>query len=151
MNLPRYSYSVDKSFLEYEFFSEGPKGLIKKIVRFMPRVSNDGSPFYNLAFGDWDEAKQQVNDLIVSSNEDTERVLATIATIVIDFSNHLGDVAIFAEGSTDTRTRLYQMGINKFKREIESVFNVYGFANKSGWEFFQTGINYNALLVRRKK
>jgi hypothetical protein len=113
MNLPRYRYSVDESFLEYEFFSSGPKGLIRKVVRFTLRSSNDGSPFYNLAFGDWDEAKQQVDDLIVSGNEDTEHVLATIAAIIIDFSNHFGDVAIFEEGSTTTRTRLYQMGINK--------------------------------------
>jgi hypothetical protein len=151
MNLPQYGYSVDESFLEYEFFSDGPKGQIKEVVRFTPRVSNDGSLFHNLAFGDWDEVKQRVDDLIISNNEDTERVMATIAAIVIDFSDHFGDVTIFAEGSTTTRTRLYQMGINKFRKEIESVFDVYGFANKSGWESFQTGINYDALLVRLKK
>jgi hypothetical protein len=151
MNLPRYGYSVDKSFLEYEFFSDGPKGLIRKVVRFTLRASNDGSPFYNLAFGDWDEAEQRVDDFIVTDNEDTELVLATVATIVMDFSSNFDDITILAEGSTNSRTRLYQMGINKLKKEIEPVFDVYGLDKKSGWEPFQSGINYDALLVIKKK
>jgi hypothetical protein len=151
MNLPSYSYSVNESFLTYEFFSDGPAGLIKKVVRFTRLISKDGSSFYNLAFGDWNETEQRVDDLIVTNNKDSERVLATVAAVVIDFSNRHKDVTIFAEGSTQARTRKYQMGIGKFKNEIESIFDVYGFGNKSKWEKFQTGINYEALLVRRKK
>jgi hypothetical protein len=74
MNLPRYGYSVDESFLEYEFFSDGPKGPIKKVVRFTVHRSKKHTAFYNLAFGDWNETEQRVDDFIVTDNDDTERV-----------------------------------------------------------------------------
>jgi hypothetical protein len=74
-----------------------------------------------------------------------------VATIIIDFSSHFDDVTILAEGSTESRTRLYQMGINKFRNEIESIFDIYGLIKESGWKPFQSGINYDALLVLKKK
>lgn len=32
-----YSFNRSTTLLDYEFYSDGPKGLIKKIVRFSPR------------------------------------------------------------------------------------------------------------------
>jgi hypothetical protein len=44
MYLERYSYETNDSFLDYEFISEGPKGKIKKVVRF----TAIGNNVYNL-------------------------------------------------------------------------------------------------------
>jgi hypothetical protein len=34
MDLEHYTYFSNNNFLDYEFYSDGPKGKIKKIVRF---------------------------------------------------------------------------------------------------------------------
>jgi hypothetical protein len=34
MQLPVYTYQTNAAFPEYEFVSEGPKGSIKKLIRF---------------------------------------------------------------------------------------------------------------------
>ena len=51
MQLPRYLYRTNNNFLDYEFNSIGPKGSIKKVVRF----TQIGVNIYNLGFGDLEE------------------------------------------------------------------------------------------------
>lgn len=76
------------------FLSEGPKSTIKKIVQFQ----HLGSHLYNLAFGDWNEPEQKVDDSVRSNNNDRDRVLATIASAVIDFMKHHPHAVLFAQG-----------------------------------------------------
>ena len=57
---------------------------------------------------------------------------------------------VYAKGSTDARTRLYQMGIAANLEEIQSLLTVYGFTNNT-WSEFEKNINYDAFLVIRKK
>jgi hypothetical protein len=107
MYLDRYKYSINESFSDYEFFSEGPKGSIKKIVRFTSIDKN----IFNLAFGDLIEATGKINDIVVTNNNDSHKVLATVAATVHDFTIQYPKAIIFAKGSTHSRTRLYRMGI----------------------------------------
>ena len=51
MNLDRYPFFTS-DYQDYEFFSEGPKGRIKKVVKFMK--AQDDPIIFNLAFGDED-------------------------------------------------------------------------------------------------
>lgn len=37
MDLRGYEYKIDEGLMNYEFCSEGPKGKIKKVVRFTLR------------------------------------------------------------------------------------------------------------------
>lgn len=150
MNLERYDYQTSESFLDYEFHSEGPKGAIKKVIRFMS-VTVAGFSYYNLGFGDWNEAEKRIDDFIVSNNQDAELVLATVASTVIDFTDHYPDVIIYAEGSTASRTRRYQMGINKYWSEIDPIFEVHGLIENQGFQPFELGKNYKAFVVKRKK
>jgi uncharacterized protein DUF6934 len=53
MNLEYYQFSTNESFLNFEFNSEGPKGTVRKIVRFSPENAN-GITYFNLGFGDLD-------------------------------------------------------------------------------------------------
>lgn len=132
----------------YEFFSEGPKGRIKKLVRYK-LIEESPYPIYNLSFGNWDETIGDADDKIATNNNDRQKVLATVADTVLDFTrNHL-DASIFASGSTPTRTRLYQMGISAFWNEINNLFVVIGFVNDE-WQPFVKGINYEAFLIKRK-
>jgi len=77
-------------------------------------------------------------------------VLSTIANTVLDIMVHLGDIAIYAEGSTPARTRLYQMGINANREEIDELLDIYGY-DEGTWTEFKSGKNYSAFLVKRKK
>lgn len=108
------------------------------------------SNIYNLGFGDWNEEEKKIDDFVVSNNKDAERVLATVAHAVIDFTDHYPDVIVYAEGSTTARTRRYQMGINKYWHEIEPIFDVLGLVENEGFQQFEKGHNYKAFAVRRK-
>ena len=149
MNLEHYAYQTSESLLDYEFYSEGPKGAIKKVIRFM-LVTVEGYSYYNPGFGDWNEAEKKIDDFIVSNNHDAEMVLATVASAVINFTDHYPELTIYAEGSTASRTRRYQMGINKYREDIEPVFEVHGLMEGCGFQPFERGKNYKAFVVKRK-
>jgi len=144
-----YEYIRNGNHFVYEFFSEGSKGGIKKIVRFALRFSY-GTPFYNLALGDLLQVTGGINDSIVSNNGDTLKILATVAAIVIDFTNYFPDALVYFEGSTRGRNRMFQMVINRFMREIDPLFEVFGLKDDGEWEPFQKNRNYNGFLAKRK-
>jgi hypothetical protein len=150
MLLERYEYEIGITFQQYDFYSEGPKGKIRKAVLYSFLGTVDGSDYYNLGFGDYDEKGTNINDLSVSDNKDRDRVLATVAVTAIEFTNHFPGSKIVAEGSTPSRTRLYQMGIAKHYKEIAELFDIQGLTEKNGWVAFKAGENYLALLVAKK-
>ena len=125
MNLDKYPIISDNEHLAYEFLSEGANGTVKKVV-FVQEI---GDNFFNPAFGDWDQTKQKIDDKARSNNNDRDKVLATVASTVIDFINYYPQATIFARGSTPGRTRLYQIGLFANWSEISQLFNVEGFAN----------------------
>ena len=146
MNLPHYNY-LTSDFQSYEFYSEGRRGKLKKVVTFS-RIRND-PPTYNLALVDVDPITGLTRDLTVSDNGDGEIILATVAYAVKDFSAHYGSHFIYARGSTPVRTRLYQMGIAGLLEEVSIDFDVYGVIEDIAYPF-QKNVNYDAFLVKRK-
>src|SRR6266567_655923 len=150
MLLERYKYEISSSFLQYDFYSEGPKGRIKKVVFYSFLGIREGIDYYNLGFGDYDYRGQTINDLSVSNNGDRDKILATVAFTALEFSTHFPYCAIIAGGSTPARTRLYQMGIAKFYREINVLFDIQGLKEGNGWVAFKPGENYIAFLINRK-
>ena len=103
MQLPRYPYKTNAAFLDYEFVSKGPKGSIKKVIRFT-QIDN---AVFNLGFGDLDEETGEISDTIVTNNNDSRIVLATVAATVHDFTVNYPNAVVIAKGSTHSRTRLY--------------------------------------------
>lgn len=148
MDLEKYSLQVNSDHRSYEFYSEGPKGRIRKVVLY--KQLNWDENIFNLGFGDWDEKEQKINDKITSNNKDRQKILATVAATVVDFTRHYPKASIYAEGATPSRTRLYQMSISAFWVEISELFDTYGFKNGE-WEPFETGRNYEAFVVIRKE
>jgi hypothetical protein len=146
MNLPKYPLASSDKMMTFEFISEGPKGLIHKLVRFQPTNLKD---VYNLAFGDKDHLTGEIDDTVISNNEDSEKVLATVVATVYAFTEKYPDTWIYATGSTKSRTRLYRMGITRFLSEVYEDFEVLGERN-SNWETFQKDVEYEGFFVRRK-
>ena len=151
MNLAKYDIDIKPDFKSFEFFSEGPKGKIKKVIQFT-RINglNTLSDTYNLGFGDYDEGKGRIDDLIVSDNKDSEKVLSTVATAVILFTNKYPKASVVAQGSTPARMRYYIMGIARHLPEIIGEFEIWGAIGKNNWEPFRKNMPYLALLVNRK-
>jgi hypothetical protein len=144
-----YSYLKISEEHYYEFHSNGPKGIVKKIVRYR-LIQTTPFEIYNLGFGDWIDDKKDIDDTVNTNNEDRQKVLATVADTVFDFLADHPRASIFAKGSTKSRTRLYQMNIAAFWKEITSrSFIVKGYVNGS-WCVFQKGINFEAFIIRKK-
>ena len=146
MHLERYdAFTTD--FQSYEFYSEGPRGRIKKAV-FYQKIQ-DNPIVYNLGFGDVDLETGSVSDKIKTDNKDRDKVLATVADTINTFCDHYGDHYIYAKGSTTVRTRLYQMSISRLWEEISINFIVYGVIKGVAMDFHKN-VNYDGFLVKRK-
>lgn len=145
MNLDKYPVISTNEHLTYEFLSEGPNGTIKKVVYFQEIDDN----LFNLAFGDWNETEQRIDDKARSNNNDREKVIATVASAVVNFMEHYPDAIIFAKGSTPVRTRLYQIGIFANWHEVSKLFIIEGFI-EGAWKPIEKQRNYDAFLARAK-
>jgi hypothetical protein len=97
MNLPRYELKAERSLMVFEFISEGPRGQIPKLIKFS-ETSLKG--FYNLAFGDKNLETDEIDDTVVSNNEDREQVLATVVSAVYSFTEVKKEAWIYATGSS---------------------------------------------------
>lgn len=146
MHLERYELRVENNM--YFFFSEGPKGRVEKAILYY-KIPEWEVPTFNVAFGDWDERLNRINDKVVTNNGDRQKILATVAASVIHFMSKHPHAYIFATGSTPPRTRLYQMGIRDHLMEIAFKFNIHGFI-QGRWEPFKPGRNYDGFLITNK-
>jgi hypothetical protein len=149
MNLDSYNYEIDESFQTYEFVSDGPNGKVTKIVSYTEFGTVNGEIAYNLGFGDVDLQTGAISDMVVTNNNDSMQVLATVAQTVVEFSAHYGKHWIRVKGSTPARTRLYQMGVSGIWHEIKDDFELYGLKDEAYVEF-EKNVNYEAFLVRKK-
>lgn len=142
------AYHIDSSpdFLEFEFVSIGPKGPISKVVRY-EEINVKG--IYNLGFGDKDSFTEYIDDLSVSNNSDSQKVLNTVAKTLYFFTDRYPEANVIATGSTLSRTRLYRMGISANLSVIERDFEILGLID-SDWEHFRKNETYRAFWVRRK-
>jgi hypothetical protein len=103
---------------------------------------------YNLAFGDDDEETDSINDTTITNNNDSQKVLATVASTLYVFTDKHPNVWVYATGSNTVRTRLYRMGITTHIEEILVDFMVYGLSDDI-WQEFERGEDYEAFLVKR--
>jgi hypothetical protein len=149
MNLEKYPSKVNATETVFTFVSEGPKGKIIKRVQYK-KVKLDGfRNVYNLAFGDKKRNSTKIDDLVVTNNQDREKVLTTVANTVLLFTKRRLKAHILILGSTPSRTRLYQIAINKYFDELAETFEIkgyfYGF-----WLPFDKNLNFAAFLIIRK-
>lgn len=146
MKLDKYQLRAEDNLTIFEFTSIGPKGRINKIIEYQETNLNG---FFNLAFGDKDEISGRINDEVVTNNNDTEKVLATVVSSLFAFTDKYPDAWVYATGNTKSRTRLYRMGINKYYEEVEKTFHVFGQLDEE-WAKFDSEIEFYGYLVKRK-
>ena len=82
MEFEKYEIEASSSLLRFQFYSTGPKGKIKKQVLFKPFENNPN--VFNIGFGDVDE-DGNINDLSITGNQDSQKVLATVALTIFKF------------------------------------------------------------------
>ncbi|WP_338793449.1 hypothetical protein [Bernardetia sp. MNP-M8] len=97
------------------------------------------------------EKTNEIDDLSVTNNGDSEKVLSTVVSTIFAFTQKYPNAVIVAIGSTEVRTRLYRMGISKHLKEIKLYFAVFGLTELGEWERFITGKNYEAFFVTKKE
>lgn len=156
MDFERYD-SDQISEYSYRFISTGPRGAFKMHVRF---AYIEGG-IYNLGFGVVDLGSGQLNDRIETRNGDSEKILATVASIALEFLRRHPTASIYAAGSTSSRTRLYQMGINRILPSLKQ-YEIAGlivdrdpdgntpddyFDWKGKWTKIEKGVAYDAFLL----
>jgi hypothetical protein len=146
MGKDKYKVDSGEDHLTYTFYSEGPKGKILKIILYQP-VYED---LYNLAFGDANGEGFEFDDFIRTNNQDTDKVLATVASTLYDFFDHYNGALVIAQGSTHSRTRLYRRYLTAFLEAINSDFMLYG-ELEGELERFRTGLDYQSFLIRKVK
>jgi len=146
MKIEKYALKAESNLTIFEFISEGPKGLIRKIIQLQ---ETNRLNVYNLAFGDKNSETGEIDDLAVSNNADSEKVLATVVAALYAFFDKHPDAFVYVTGSTSARTRLYRMGITKFYEEMVQNFDLYG---QVGDEFYDFEIDkdYAGFLAHRK-
>ncbi|GAA3962760.1 DUF6934 family protein [Hymenobacter antarcticus] len=146
MHVDKYQLKSEEELTRFEFISEGPKGAIRKLIEFQNTTVPE---VYNLAFGDKHFVTGAIDDLTVSDNGDTKKVLATVVAAVYAFLESHSTAFVYAQGSTKARTRFYRMGINRFYEGMQRDFYLYG---RIGDDFvdFEPGTAYEGFLAQRK-
>jgi hypothetical protein len=141
-----YNFESSPDALRFEFDSISPQKHIRKIVEYTPLPQNPN--IYNLGFGDLQE-DGSIDDLVVSDNNDTEMVLSTIVRTIFCFFEYRPEKTILFLGSTESRTRLYQIIISKYIDEAKDTFQIRGIRNNEV-ENFVKGLSYDAFLINLK-
>lgn len=143
----RYTIEFGADFRVFEFDSEGPKGKVRKIIQYTEiNLKN----YFNLGFGDKNNKTNTIDDLVVTNNGDSQKILATVASTLFEFTDHHSGANVIAIGSSLARTRLYRIGITNNLEAIEKDFKVHGLKDNV-WHKFEKGVDYDAFLVHRKK
>lgn len=139
------SFDISTNATLFEFTSSGPKGEITKIIQFSPTTKKS---IYSLAFGNLLE-DGSIDDHTTNDNKDRDKILATVAASVYDFTSRFPDKFVFFTGSTTERTRLYRMAITINLEELSQTFDIWGLT-KNNFESFEKRRNYDGFLIKRK-
>jgi hypothetical protein len=145
MDLQGYEVLSDDEYVNFEFLSIGKKGIIKKIVMFRSLGFNT----HNLALGDLDESTGKVNDDARTNNGDRDKILATVAEIVVDFLEHHPGATVLAIGATPVRSRLFQIVLNIIWENTRDIYLLEGYLDGE-WEDFAPMKTYEAFTIKSK-
>ena len=146
-----YDTVSGSDYFSYWFVSNGKK-LIIKVVQFQPSEMN----LYNLSLGDYDPISAKIDYKAESKNGDVEKIFATVAKIIIDFTNQYPNYSVLIQGVKDYKTKSYAIVINKFLEELEVDFEITGverrpFNNGTEEVPYQKGRKYDAFIIRKRE
>jgi len=145
MDQPKYKFTKSNE-LHFDFISLGRKGEIRKRVTFF-ELEKYG--FFNMGLGDIDSTTGEVDYNSITDNGDRNAVLATVSEIVEVFFKIYPQHTIYFKGTTDSRTRLYQMAINQYYNELSEKFHILG-ELESKMTRFKKNTNFKSFLILKK-
>ena len=148
MGNEQYELEISEASMTFEFFSEGPKGVIKKRVEY--KLIDADENVYNLALGDVDPITNALNDKVISNNGDSKKVLSTVASTVYTFIKEYPDAIIYAQGNNAARARLYRIGISNHLEKLMEEFDVYGYLDNFGWLIYEKNKDYSAFFIQKR-
>ena len=144
MEQPFYDFNQIDESLSFSFESTGKRNIEKRVIFQKLDLEN----YYQLALVDLKE-DGTFDDKIVSNNGDRDTVLATVFQILNYFLTIFPDVVVLFAGSTDSRTRLYQIALNSELEKASKNFNILGF-NNNLFEPFVKNKTYEAFAISKK-
>lgn len=155
-----YSYIKSaKRHHTYLFISEGPKGEIIKAVKLSRvRQKQFKSSIYNLAFGNWNDTTNEIDDMSRSNNYDIQKVLNTVFIIAIRFLESKPGRVLGFQGSMDSksvalrknqRNYVYRRLIDQNWDFLNESYLIFGIQSKKLVRY-EPGIDYDGFLVRPK-
>ncbi len=139
-------------FASDKFISTGESGTFELHIVIFQKKGSRRRNLYELGFGKWNPDTKEIDDLFETKNGDVDEILATVAVKALEFLQNHPSAAIYAVGSTETRTRLYQRQIAKNLDIIPESLRIQGVSvkNNLGWSDFEKGINYDEFLLTAK-
>lgn len=147
MKLPRYSITFEDNLHTFYFISEGKNGIVEKVVHY----DEIAVGVFNLALADRDPITNEWDDEVVTNNDDTEKILATVIDTVYIFTTANPTAYIYAKGSTHSRNRLYRRSITKYLEQALEDFIIWGELEDENTELFNPTTDYIGFLIQRKK
>ncbi|MDR6804310.1 hypothetical protein J2Y45_001579 [Dyadobacter sp. BE34] len=144
MNTPWYDYFSD-GFCKIFYFAGSGNGRIDKIVIFTQMQEPDA---YSITLGNL-RLDGSIDVHGTAGDGDAAEILSTVAKVIAFFLVDHPQAAIFIEGTTAARVRLYQMAIVRELDDLGKYFDIHGF-DGSDMEIFQPGRNYLSFTISLK-
>jgi hypothetical protein len=144
MTQPFYQFTSSREALRYEFESIGDR-IIPKVVLFN---ITDLPGIYSLTLANL-LADGSLDDTTVSDNGDMEKILATVFQCMSAFLNDHPTSIVAFSGSSEARTRLYQIAIARELEDVSNRFNIWGLT-QDAIEPFQRNKAYDGFMISLK-
>ena len=145
MNYKSYTLHTSKGNTRFQFQSIGRRGTFEKVI-LLDLLDDD---IYNLALLDYNPVSQKYSDLSITDNGDMPEILATVIKAITAFLNQYQNKKIYFEGSTRSRTTLYQIAINKVYNSNNQGLIIRVLKNEE-WHPFEPNINFEGFLIEKK-
>lgn len=138
-----YRYLASRNKTQYFFESNGVQGKVMKVILFT-YVEDD---LWNLGFGDWHKGK--IDDSVVTNNQDTVKVISTVAKVAYQFFEDFPERRIEIKPVDERRKRLYNYVFQKHFKDIELLFQITGFRNNTP-ELYTPNNFYDSFILKPK-
>jgi hypothetical protein len=145
MQTEGYEFVPNEDNEVYIFFSNGPRGVVTKMIVFEEVGLNN----FNVAFGDYDFNQNKFDDKIITDNKDTIKVLATVIKIMLEFFEKNPDAEVLVEGNSTVRKKLYHKIVCDNWNQICLNFTIFGIIN-GHQEPFLSEKYYQKLKIVKK-
>lgn len=145
MNHESYLLLATEQNTRFQFQSIGKRGIFEKVISFSPL----SEIIFNLALLDYNPVTGEENDLSITDNGDLHQIMATVMKAILLFLDKHPEKVIYIKGNTESRTRLYQISINKVYPDLQHELFILGQQNEN-WHDFKVNESFDSFLIAKK-